>query len=105
VFLLEEARYLNHFYLLCLISFLLVFLPAHRAFSVDAQLKPKLRSRVAPAWTLWLMRFQVGVVYFFGGIAKLNGDWLRGVPLDAWLAKRSHFRSSGPYLDQHPVAL
>jgi hypothetical protein len=28
--------YLNHFYLMALISFLMIFVPAHRAFSVDA---------------------------------------------------------------------
>src|SRR4051812_6575259 len=27
VFLLDETRYLNHFYLICLISFLMIFLP------------------------------------------------------------------------------
>ncbi len=34
-FLLEQARYLNHFYLVSLISFLMVFLPAHRGGSLD----------------------------------------------------------------------
>jgi vitamin K-dependent gamma-carboxylase len=32
VFLLDQARYLNHFYLICLLSFLLVIVPAHRSF-------------------------------------------------------------------------
>src|SRR5215213_2633004 len=30
-FLLDQTRYLNHFYLVCLISFLMCFLPAERA--------------------------------------------------------------------------
>ena len=86
VFLLDQTRYLNHFYLVCLISFLMCFLPAERAFSVDAWLRPKIRSAVVPAWTLWLLRVQVGIPYFFGGIAKLNSDWiLGGEPMRAWL--------------------
>ena len=35
VFLVEQARYLNHIYLLCLISFLMIFIPAHRARRFD----------------------------------------------------------------------
>ena len=86
-FLLDQTRYLNHFYLVCLISFLMCFLPAERAFSLDALLRPKIRSDVVPAWTLWLLRAQVGIPYFFGGIAKLNNDWLRGgEPMRIWLS-------------------
>ena len=85
-FLLEQTRYLNHFYLVCLISFLMCFLPAERAFSVDALLRRKIRSAVAPAWTLWLLRVQVGIPYFYGGIAKLNSDWIHGgEPMRTWL--------------------
>jgi hypothetical protein len=85
-FLLDQTRYLNHLYLVCLISFLMCFLPAERAFSVDAWLRPKIRSVVVPAWTLWLLRAQVGIPYFYGGIAKLNSDWIHGgEPMRTWL--------------------
>ena len=85
-FLLDQTRYLNHLYLVCLISFVMCFLPANRAFSVDALLRPKIRTDVVPAWTLWLLRAQVGIPYFFGGIAKLNSDWIRGgEPMRTWL--------------------
>ena len=67
VFLLDQANYRNHFYLLCLMSFLMVFVPAHRAFSVDAWRRPSLASATAPAWTLWILRAQMGAVYVFGG--------------------------------------
>ena len=91
VFLLEQARYLNHLYLVCLVAFLMPFVPAHRYLSIDALRRPDLRSRVVPAWSIWLLRFQVGVPMFFGGIAKLNADWLRGEPLRDWLAARADF--------------
>jgi len=86
-FLLDQTRYLNHFYLVCLISFLMCFLPAERAFSVDSLLRRKIRSDVVPAWTLWLLRVQVGIPYFFGGLAKLNSDWVHGgEPMRIWLS-------------------
>ncbi len=91
VFLLEQARYLNHFYLITLVSFLMIFVPAHRALSIDALLWPGLRSRTAPAWALWLLRMQIGIPYFYGGLAKLNGDWLRANPMSDWLAARTDF--------------
>lgn len=85
-FLLDQTRYLNHFYLVCLISFLMFFLPAERAFSLDALLRRKIRLAVVPAWTLWLLRAQIGIPYFYGGIAKLNRDWIQGgEPMRTWL--------------------
>ena len=103
VFLLEQARYLNHLYLVCLICFLMIFVPAHRYFSLDSLLKPRLRSLVVPAWSVWLLRFQIGVPLFFGGIAKLNADWLRGEPLRAWLAARTDFPFLGRFFTDEPM--
>ncbi|HEU4836809.1 MAG TPA: HTTM domain-containing protein [Pyrinomonadaceae bacterium] len=96
-FLLDQTRYLNHFYLVCLISFLMCFLPAERAFSVDALLRPKIRSDVVPAWTLWLLRLQVGIPYFYGGLAKLNSDWIHGgEPMRSWLRPLTKVPGGGP---------
>jgi hypothetical protein len=86
IFLLDEAQWVNHTYLISLFSLLLIFVPADRAFSVDAWLNPKRRSQTAPAWTLWLLRAQMGVVYFFAGVAKISPDWLHGEPMRVWLS-------------------
>lgn len=85
VFLLEEALYLNHYYFVSLVSLLMIFVPAHRKLSVDAWLRPRIASEFAPAWSLWILRAQMGFVYFYGGVAKLNFDWLQGWPLRLWL--------------------
>jgi hypothetical protein len=96
-FLLDQTRYLNHLYLVCLISFLMCFLPAARAFSVDALLRPTIRSDVVPAWTLWLLRVQVGIPYFYGGIAKLNSDWIHGgEPMRTWLGPLTQVSGGSP---------
>lgn len=100
-FLLEQARYLNHMYLVALISFLMIFVPAHRAFSVDSLIWPAQRSNTVPAWALWLIRAQVAVPYFFGGIAKLNEDWLiRGEPIRAWIGQRTDFPVIGQFFKE-----
>ena len=73
--------------------------PAHRAKSFDAFLRPKRRSDTLPTWCLWLLRSQVGLVYFFAGVAKLNSDWLRGEPIRQWLADRDDYPLIGSWLD------
>lgn len=98
VFLAEQTRYLNHFYLVSLLCFLMILVPAHRAYSVDALLRRKIRSDRVPSWSLLILQFQIGVVYVFGGIAKLNYDWLvRGEPMRHWLADRQDFPFIGQY--------
>ena len=99
-FLLDQALYLNHLYLVCLFSFLLIFMPANRAGSVDAWLRPRIRGDTTPAWTMWLLRLQMGVVYFYGGIAKLSPDWLRGEPMRSWMARNTNMPVIGRFFDQ-----
>jgi len=82
------------------LSFLLCIVPAHKMWSLDARCRPQLRADTTPAWTLWLLRAQVAVVYFFGGVAKLNGDWLRGEPMRMWLADRTEFPVIGRFFTE-----
>jgi vitamin K-dependent gamma-carboxylase len=89
VFLLDQAQYLNHFYLICLLSFLMIFVPAHRTLSIDAKRKRRLWSDDVPVWALWLLLAQLSIVYVYAGIAKLNGDWIKGEPMRSWLAERT----------------
>ncbi len=104
-FLLEQARYLNHFYLVMLISFLMIFLPAHRKYSVDSKLFSKIKYNRVPKWSVWVLQFQIGIVYLFGGIAKINRDWLSGSPMDMWLPRRSDFPLIGSLFEHYETAL
>jgi hypothetical protein len=100
VLLIDKTLYQNHYYLICLLAWILVFLPAGRARSLDALVRPTIKSNTAPRWTLWLLRFQFAVPYFYGGIAKLEADWLRGQPMRASLAARSDAPLIGQFLGQ-----
>ncbi len=104
LFLIEQSSYLNHAYLICLLALMLCFIPAHRGVSVDAWLRPALRSSTVPVWAVWLLRAQIGIVYFYGGLAKLNGDWLRGEPMRSWLPPKSDLWLIGPWLEQESAA-
>lgn len=85
VFLLSKAHYLNHFYFVILISFIMIFINPHHSFSLDAKRGAVKKSDISLNWELWLLRFQMGVVYFFGGLAKIDPDWISGVPLNKWI--------------------
>ena len=91
VFLLDKAFYLNHFYLILLISFLLTIIPAHRAASLDRLLFFRSQPPLVPRWSILLLRAQVFILYFYAGLAKLNPDWLQGEPIRMWLAARTDF--------------
>ena len=103
--LIDKTNYLNHYYLITLVSGLMVFMPLHREWSLDVLRNPALRAATAPAWTLNLLRFQVGIVWLFAGLAKLNADWLlHAQPLRIWLNARSDMPLVGPWLAEPWVA-
>jgi hypothetical protein len=88
--LIDVTNYLNHHYLVVLLGMLLAGLPANAAWSVDVRRDPSLARATVPAWFVWLLRFQIGVVYVFAGLAKAKADWLGDAqPLTGWLAARS----------------
>ena len=94
----EQALYQNHYYLTSLIAFLLILIPAHRSFSVDALLFPGRASPFIPNWCRWVLMFLIALPYAYGGIAKLNVDWLNAMPLRIWIPQKSHFPVVGPLL-------
>lgn len=97
--LLDASVYLNHYYFLSVLSLLLAFLPLGASYSLDAR---GVGRPTLPAWCLLALRAQVGLVYFFAGVAKLGADWLlRAQPLGIWLSARADRPVLGPILG-HP---
>jgi vitamin K-dependent gamma-carboxylase len=105
IFLLEQARYLNHFYFVALLAFLMCLVPAHRVWSLDSWLSNKRMPQTVPTWALWLLRAQVAIVFVGASVAKWNGDWIRGQPLHIWLGERTDFAVIGRFFDEMATAL
>jgi hypothetical protein len=64
-------------------------MPTARCWSLDAQAYRSRadQRRLIPFWPIFLLRFQMFVVYFFGGVTKLDPDWLiDGSPMRSWLS-------------------
>lgn len=101
VFLLDQARYLNHFYFASLMLFLLAMTPAHSIWSLDRVFRPSsIGPRTVPWWSIWILRAQMEVMLIYAGLVKINADWLRLEPLGMWLARRSDAPLIGPLLEQ-----
>lgn len=83
--LCDVAPYLNHHYLVSLLALLLAVLPSDAAFALRGT------PRRVPLGAYTLLRAQIGLVYVFAGIAKLDADWLlRAEPLATWLQGYAH---------------
>lgn len=54
--LMDKTTYLNHYYFISLMAFLMIFLPANAYFSVDAYLK-KSEKKYIPRWTIFSVQF------------------------------------------------
>ena len=104
--LIDRTTYLNHYYLVSLLSFIMIWPPLDRAWSLD--LRRKRDGEVPegiPRAVLWLLMAQVGLVYFFAGAAKLNPDWLfQAQPLRIWLYNSAGTPFIGPFLREAWVA-
>ena len=104
--LIEKAAYLNHYYLVSLIAFLLVFVPSGAAWSVDARRDSRKRDGGVVCWHYVALRCQVALVYVYAGLAKVDADWLlKGEPLGTWLQAYADVPVAGPLLAAPGTAL
>jgi len=88
IFLLDQADYNNHYYLICLLAFLFCLTHANRWMALDSLWKRKFGINAdagwVPYWNVFILKVQIVIVYFYSGIAKINTDWLRGEPMRGW---------------------
>jgi hypothetical protein len=97
--LIDASAYLNHYYFISLVAFIMVFLPANGAYALDVYWRITPQKPLVPAWTIDILRFQLAIVYVFAGLAKLNSDWLiHAEPMKTWLPAKSHLPIVGPWM-------
>ena len=106
--LIDKTTYLNHYYFVSVLSFLLIFVPAHSYFSVDA-LRGSTQgvkfSNSVPKWCVDSIKLMLSIVYFYAGLAKLNSDWLlEALPLKIWLPSKFDTPVIGHLVTQEWVA-
>ena len=94
--LMDKTTYLNHYYFVSLVSFIMLFLPCSAQFSVDA-ISRKKSYKMVPNWTIDSLKLMLGIVYLYAGLTKINSDWLiKAMPLKLWLKSKYDF----PFIGQ-----
>ena len=125
LYAIESTRtyWMSYHYLELLTSFLLIWMPAARRFSVDAWIAgkkraqtplqknsaasplPRLAAGTVPFWTLFLLRGQLVITYFYAGVAKLNADWLLDAqPVRYFLSHARWIHDYGAYFSPAHLA-
>ncbi len=99
--LMDKTTYLNHYYFISIVGFLMIFLPASSYFSFDARNNPAKAFSKIPRWCIDSLKLLLGIVYFYAGLAKLNSDWLfRAMPLKIWLPSKYDLPLLGNLMQQ-----
>ncbi|WP_411823127.1 HTTM domain-containing protein [Leptospira sp. 'Mane'] len=90
----DRTIFLNHYYLFLLFGCLLLLSPLI-----------KKNGTVSFLWIL-IFRVQILIPYFFGGIAKINSEWLfEGRPLHIWFSRFEDVPILGSYLALKETAI
>ncbi|WP_033408180.1 HTTM domain-containing protein [Psychroflexus tropicus] len=103
VYLMQKTSYNNHYYLLVLLLLFMSIVPAHRNFSLDTKLNPKLKSIKMPNWVVVFIIVQLWIVYNYASLAKLYPDWLDGTFPRILMSSRQHFWLVGDLLQDYWV--
>jgi vitamin K-dependent gamma-carboxylase len=101
-YFMQKSAYNNHYYLLCLLSWLMVFLPAAKDLSWDARALGKSQNRM-PSWVLILLIGQVWIVFTYAALAKLYPDWLDGKVIALFMDGKKNYPIIGPWLQNNTV--
>lgn len=102
-YLMQKSSYNNHYYLLFILSFLMVLLPANRYASLDVKLNPSLKQISMPAWCKWVFVIQLFILYTYASIAKLYPDWLDTSVIALFMKGKASYPLIGELLQQKSV--
>jgi len=99
-YLMQKSSYNNHYYLLVLISAIMVIMPAHRDVSLDSRFNKSLKTNVMPNWCRWVFILQLFIVYTYASVAKFYPDWLDGTVMEILMKSKQHYSIIGEALQE-----
>ena len=99
-YLMQKSAYNNHYYLLMLISSIMVFMPANRYASIDVKQNPKLKSYAMPQWCNLVFVLQLFIVYTYASVAKIYPDWLNTNVIEILMKSKQNYIVVGELLQQ-----
>ena len=87
LFLIDKSYYNNHYYLWCLIAFLFAIVKTNQSINISDVIYGRKNKFIEPRIPV-VFCFLFSIVYFYGGIAKINADWLQGYPMRLMTTER-----------------
>jgi len=88
--LIDITYYLNHYYFVSIVAFLMILVPANRCFAIDAWRNQARAQTHVSLWCIGIFKLQIAIVYVCAGLAKINHDWLiKALPLAIWLPAKT----------------
>ncbi len=103
VYFMQKASYNNHYYLLMILSFVMVLVPANGYLSLDVKQNAEQKKSYFYNWQKWLIVGLMSIAYIFGGINKIYPDWLRAIPVQQFMVGKQHYFLIGDILQERWV--
>ncbi|MEZ5016258.1 MAG: HTTM domain-containing protein [Flavipsychrobacter sp.] len=90
----QKNHYNNHYYLMVILCWLMTLMPANKRASLDVKWRHVSPAYTCARWYILVFIIQIGIMYTFAAIAKMNPDWLQAMPIKLWFSKKA----SIPYI-------
>ena len=98
VYLMQKTHYNNHYYLMVVIGFLMILLPANQYKSLDVKLGYVDEQTNCQRWNIWIFVLLIGLIYVTASLNKIHPDWLNARPLNVWFNYKSEYPMIGALL-------
>ncbi len=99
-YLMQKTNYNNHYYLMVLLTFVIIFIPANRSFSLDAKLNPNIRSNTCYRGIIWFFIGMCAIFYMYASVAKWNTDWVGYNSVEQLFLSKYDYPVLGPLLQK-----
>ena len=100
VYLAQKSHYNNHYYLLMVMSAVMVLMPAHKDRSLDVRFGLTSRAGSCPNACIWYFILQIMVVYGYACTNKMQMDWLLAKPVGIWFKGKVDYWLIGALLQE-----
>ncbi|MBI1304993.1 MAG: hypothetical protein GC181_00095 [Bacteroidetes bacterium] len=96
-YLSHKVGYNNHHYLMVLLCWMMVFIPANMAMSLDVKQGRVRYSETTSKIFRWQFILLLWIVYTYASIAKMYPDWMHGDVIESWFAPKKSLSLIGGF--------
>lgn len=98
VYLMQKSHYNNHYYLLVLLSWIMVIMPAHKRLSLDVKFGRIVKSETCARICIKFFVVEVAMVYIIASLNKVYSGWLAAEPISIWFKMKRNLPIIGDLL-------